>query len=466
MDFDWKEAHEECGVVGIFGVEHAARHAFLGLQSLQHRGQQGCGIAAAERDGRLRLHKGAGLVKDVFGEDILDKLPGAAAIGHVRYPTTDVGGMENLQPFRMDSRLGEFALAHNGNIVNASVLKEHLEGQGHLFNSTSDSELFAHLIGLAPPGNSWEQRIASAANLLDGAYSAVILTHDALYACRDKYGFRPLSIGRLAGGYVIASETCAFDAVGATFLRDIEPGETVTVDGSGLHTRRHSLGTGGYMCSMEYIYFARPDSDIEGCSVHAFRKRTGKLLYEEHPIEADIVTCVPESSMSAAIGYAEESRIPLEMGLIKNIYVARTFIQPVQSMRDTGVKMKLTPIRSIVKGKRVVVIDDSIVRGTTSRQIVRMLREAGALEVHMCIASPVYAHPCFYGIDTGSADQLIGAGHTPEWIRKYIGADSLSYLSEDALFKASGRERLCTACFSGRYPTDLYGFGGRESEEK
>ena len=449
------ELHEECGVLGIYGVKNASEQAFLALQALQHRGQQACGIAVYDQDGAIRVHKGEGLVKDVFSETALAGLSGNTLIGHVRYPTTEVGGMENIQPFRMSCRAGCFALAHNGNIVNAANIKGRLETMGHLFHSTSDSELFAHLIGEQKTGD-WIARIIAAANQLDGAFSTVMLADGVLYACRDKYGFRPLSIGRLGSGYVVASETCALDALKAEFLRDVEPGELICIGPDGLKSFCHSQCPGRRMCSMEYIYFARPDSIIEGCGVHIFRKRTGKLLYEEHPVPADIVISVPESSMSAAIGYAEAARLPLEMGLLKNMYVARTFIQPAQSMRDIGVKMKLSPVRSIVKGKRIAVIDDSIVRGTTSRQIVKMLRDAGATEVHMLIASPKYAWPCFYGIDTGTKEQLIGSDHSEEEICQYIGADSLHYLSEQALFKASGRSGLCTACFSGNYPTDLY----------
>jgi amidophosphoribosyltransferase len=449
------ELHEECGVLGIYGVRDASRQAFLALQALQHRGQQACGIAVYDQDGAILVHKGEGLVKDVFSEDALARLSGDTLIGHVRYPTTEVGGMENIQPFRMSSRAGCFALAHNGNIVNAASIKGRLETMGHLFHSTSDSELFAHLIGGQNSGD-WIARIMTAANQLDGAFSTVMLADGVLYACRDKYGFRPLSIGRLGSGYVVASETCALDALKAEFLRDVEPGELICIGPDGLKGFNHSQCSGRRMCAMEYIYFARPDSIIEGCGVHVFRKRTGKLLYEEHPVPADIVISVPESSMSAAIGYAEAARLPLEMGLLKNMYVARTFIQPAQSMRDIGVKMKLSPVRSIVKGKRIAVIDDSIVRGTTSRQIVKMLRDAGAAEVHMLIASPKYAWPCFYGIDTGTKEQLIGSDHSEEEICRYIGADSLHYLSEQAIFKASGRSELCTACFSGDYPTDLY----------
>lgn len=413
-------------------------------------------MAVLGDDGAIRLHKAAGLVKDVFCEADLDRLQGSTCIGHVRYPTTDVGGMENLQPFCISSKAGRFALAHNGNIVNVGSIRAHLETIGHLFHSTSDSELFGHLIGMGPGSKGWVANIISAANMLDGAFCTVILAGGRLYACRDKYGFRPLSLGKLGDSYVVASETCALNTLGAEFIRDIEPGELLEIGPEGVKSYRHSRFVGRRMCAMEYIYFARPDSDIEGCGVHIFRKRTGKLLYEEHPVPADIVTCVPESSQSAAIGYAEAGGIPLEMGLLKNMYVARTFIQPAQSMREVGVKMKLSPVRSVVRGKRVAVIDDSIVRGTTSRQIVRMLRDAGAKEVHMLIASPKYAWPCFYGIDTGSKEQLIGSGHSEQEICEFIGADSLHYLSEKALYTASGRDSLCTACFTGKYPTELY----------
>ena len=454
---DSRELHEECGVVGFYGVDHAATHAFLALQSLQHRGQQGCGIATVDPSGQILLQKNAGLVKEVFTQKDIENLPGTSCIGHVRYPTTNVGGQENIQPFLFSRLGGPFALAHNGNIVNAGQVTKYLEKQGHLFRSTSDSELFAYLIGTTMrQANNWEARITRAANLLDGAFATVILTPNALYACRDKYGFRPLSLGKLGSGYIVASETCALESVGAEWIRDVEPGELLTIDEKGVHSTWHSRTGLHKMCAMEYIYFARPDSVIEGCSVHAFRKMSGRLLQAEHPADADLVTCVPESSMSAAMGFAEASHLPLEMGIIKNIYVARTFIQPTQSMRNVGVKMKLSPVTSIVKGKRVAVIDDSIVRGTTSKILVQMLREAGATAVHMRIASPPYAWPCFYGIDTGTSDQLLASGRSLKEISDFIGADSLGYLSVEALYKASGRQQLCTACFDGRYPTELY----------
>ncbi len=454
----WKdELHEECGVFGCYGVENAAEITRAGLLMLQHRGQQGCGIAARDANGIIRLKKDAGLVREVFAGDELSELPGTAAIGHVRYPTSDIGGVENIQPFLMTGHNGSFALAHNGNIVNADSIRQRIESLGHMLQSTSDSELFSLLIGIA--GGDWTRKILSAAHQLDGAFSTLILTPDALYACRDRYGLRPLSIGRLQDGYLVASETCALEFIGADFVRDVEPGELIRIDAEGIHSYRHSMLSCRKMCSMEYIYFARPDSDIEGCSVHAFRKRSGALLWKEHPVEADLVMCVPESGMSAAIGYAEASGIPLEMGLLKNIYVARTFIQPTQSLRNLGVRMKLSPVQSIVAGKRIVVIDDSIVRGTTSRQIVQLLRSTGAREIHMRIASPVYAWPCFYGIDTGTRDQLIGARMDENGIRDFIGADSLHYLSVEALSQAAGGRELCTACFDGRYPSDLYGQG-------
>lgn len=460
--FDLSEIHEECGVFGIYGVKNAAQYAYYALHSLQHRGQQGCGIVSVDDDMQMHLHKGAGLVNEIFNNDTLSALKGDMAIGHVRYPTTNVGGLENIQPFTFKHHTGDFALAHNGNIINSAELRRHLERHGSLFQTTSDSELFAHLIKKERSDDHRIFNIMEALNMLEGAFSMVIMTTNRIYACRDKYGFHPLSIGTLGEGYVVASETCAFDAIGATFLRDVEPGEVVSIDHHGIRSNHYSAFKRHKMCVMEYIYFARPDSDIEGCNVHTFRKRSGKLLYQEHPIDADIVVGVPDSSLSAAMGYSEASGIPYEMGLLKSKYVGRTFIQPTQELRDKGVKMKLSPVRSVVNGKRIILIDDSIVRGTTSRQIVRMLREAGATEVHLCIASPKYSCPCYYGVDTGTYAELIGASHSSEEICAFIGADSLHYLSKEALFCASERKDLCTACFSGEYPTDLYDY----AEEK
>ena len=451
------EIHEECGVFAAFGVEKAAQAAYLALQDLQHRGQQGCGIAVAGPDGKIRLHKGPGLMRQVFSKEALDALPGYCAIGHVRYPTTNVGGRENIQPFRMTDARGEFAVAHNGNLVNAEQIKALLQGEGHLLTSTSDSELLGHLIGRNRSAASREDGIHTAARLLDGAFCAVVLTPDAVWTFRDKFGFHPLCIGTLGEGYVVASETCALRLIGARYLRDVEPGEIIRIDREGLHSARFAQAAAPRTCAMESIYFARPDSVIGGQGVYAFRKRSGALLYRDHPVAADLVTAVPESGYPAALGYAQASGIPYEMGLLKNMYVARTFIQPAQHMRDLGVRMKLTPMEGVIAGKRIVVVDDSIVRGTTSRKIVSLLRDAGAREVHMAIASPPYAYPCYYGIDTGTRDQLIAARLSVEEIRRFIGADSLHYLSRQALGEAARGAGLCAACFDGDYPTDLYG---------
>lgn len=450
----------ECGVFGIYWVENAAHLAYYALHSLQHRGQQGCGIVTFD-GGQMRAVKGIGLVSEVFNSQNLNSLTGSIAIGHVRYPTTNVGGIENVQPFSFHHHTGDFALAHNGNIINSNEIRHHLELHGSLFQTTSDSELFAHLIKKDRSDDHRIYNIMDALNILEGAFSMIVMTASRLYVCRDKYGFHPLSVARLGDGWVVASETCAFDAVGATFVRDVEPGEVLSIDHHGLRSNHYSTFKRHKMCSMEYIYFARPDSDIEGCNVHTFRKNSGKLLWQEHPVDADIVVGVPDSSLSAAIGYAEASGIPYEMGLLKSKYVARTFIQPTQELRDRGVKMKLSPVRSVVSGKRIILIDDSIVRGTTSRQIVKMLRDAGATEVHLCIASPKYAFPCYYGVDTGRPEELIGARCTEQEICEYIGADSLYFLSEDALYQAGNRTDMCTACFSGKYPTDLYDLGSR-----
>lgn len=446
------EIHHECGVFGIYGVPNAARHAYYGLHSLQHRGQQSCGMASIDDNGVRHLVKGFGLVGEVFNEKNIESLEGSMMIGHVRYPTTKVGGLENVQPLTFSHYTGDFSLAHNGNIVNSAELRHELEKKGSLFQTTSDSEIFAHLIRKDESDTDRINAILEALDLIKGAFSVLIMTQNRIYACRDRFGFHPLSIGRLGDGYVVASETCAFDAIGATFLRDVQPGEVVSIDHHGLRSNFYSKDCHNMMCVMEYIYFSRPDSDIEGCNVHNFRKLSGKLLFQEHPVDADIVVAVPDSSISAASGYSEASGIPYEMGLIKSKYVGRTFIQPTQQMRDKGVKMKLSPVRSVVNGKRIALIDDSIVRGTTSKQIIQMLRDAGATEVHMLIASPIYKSPCYYGVDTGTYEELIGAHKSCEEIRAFIGADSLGFLSLDALYKSGSRKELCCACFTGDYP--------------
>ena len=453
-----RELHEECGVFGIFGVPNAASLTYYGLHSLQHRGQEGCGIVSVDSEGKFHRTRGTGLVTEVFNEDKLKDLTGSMACGHVRYSTAGHGGSENIQPLMFRHNSGDFVLAHNGNIVNAQVLRTYLENKGSLFQSTSDCEVLAHLVKKETSQHDRPRifAIIDALNMLEGAFSILIMTANRIYACRDKYGFRPLSIGRLGDGYVVSSETCAFDVLGAEFVRDVEPGEIVTIDEKGFRSMDYAQYKRRLMCSMEYIYFARPDSDIEGCNVHAYRKESGRLLFKEAPADADIVVGVPDSSLSAAMGYAEASGLPYEMGLIKNKYIGRTFIQPSQEMREKGVRMKLSAVRTIVKGKRVVLVDDSIVRGTTSKRIIKMLREAGAMEVHVRIASPPMTAPCFYGVDTSTKDQLISAQMSVEEVRKTIGCDSLAFLSPESLLKSGRRDELCMACFTEQYPTALY----------
>lgn len=451
-----RELHEECGVFGVHSVNNAAEISYYGLHALQHRGQEGCGIVTVDKKQKFSRIKGEGLVTEIFDEKKIESLNGQCAIGHVRYATAGGSGIENVQPFMFKHHTGDFALAHNGNLVNSMELRQYLERKGSLFQSSSDSEILAHLIKKEKSDIRRINHIVDALNMIEGAFAFLILTGNKLYACRDKYGLRPLSIGKLNGGFVVSSEKCALDVVGAEFLRDVEPGEVVIIDESGLTSVDYSKFKHHYMCAMEYIYFARPDSDIENINVHAYRKESGRILYQEAPIEGDIVIGVPDSSLSAAIGYSEESGIPYEMGLIKNKYVGRTFIQPSQDLREKGVRMKLSPVKSIVKGKRVIMIDDSIVRGTTSKRIVTLLKEAGATEVHVRIASPPFAHPCFYGVDTATYEELISARLSVEELRLRIGADSLQFLSVEGLYKSGKRKELCTACFNGKYPTSLY----------
>ncbi len=453
-----RELHEECGVFGVFGVPGAAELTYYGLHALQHRGQEGCGTVSVNDAGALRRIKGEGLVTEVFNEANLRTLEGSMAVGHVRYSTSGGGGIENVQPFLFRHFTGDFALAHNGNLVNSHLLRRWLEDKGSLFQSSSDSEVLAHLIKKETRNHTQPRiyAIVEALNMIEGAFAFLIMTANRIYAARDKYGLRPLSIGRLGDGFVVSSETCALDAVGAEFLRDVEPGEIATLDGKGIRSTDYSMYKRHAICAMEYIYFARPDSDIERCNVHAFRKRSGRLLWQESPADADVVVGVPDSSLSAAMGFAEASGIPYEMGLIKNRYIGRTFIQPSQAMREKGVRMKLSAVGSLVRGRRVALVDDSIVRGTTSQRIVRLLREAGATEVHVRIASPPITHPCFYGVDTSTYDELLCARKSPEEVCRLVGADSLHFLSREALLKAGGRDELCMACFTGRYPTALY----------
>lgn len=447
--------NEECGVFGVFQCENAAELTYYGLHALQHRGQEGCGIATTDGIDMYR-ERGEGLVTEIFSEKKLSRLKGKNAIGHVRYSTAGGGGIDNVQPFLFRHYTGDFALCHNGNIVNSRGLKMMLEKQGSIFQSTSDTEILAHLLKT----DRRKDRLAAiveALNMIEGAYAFMIMSKNRVMVCRDKNGLRPLSLGSLNGGYIISSETCAFEAIGASFLRDVEPGELVIFEeGKEVSSYYFSEGSTRKMCAMEYIYFARPDSDIEGTNVHSFRKNCGKLMAQLYPVDADIVIGVPDSSTSAAIGYAEESGIPYEMGLIKNKYVGRTFIQPSQELREKGVRLKLSPVRSLVNEKRVVLIDDSIVRGTTSKRIIQMLREAGAREIHVRIGCPPMRHPCFYGIDISTYEELISATKTEEEVCRIIGADSLHFLPEEYLLKAGNREDLCFACFNGCYPTHLY----------
>lgn len=451
--------HEECGVFGIYGYPDAAGMAYYGLHSMQHRGQEGCGIVTADEAGRLNCTKGEGLVHEVFDEGKISRLKGDMAIGHVRYATTGGGGLENVQPFLFRHGTGDFALAHNGNLVNYQQLRTALESSGSLFQTSSDSEILAHLIKKAPSEKKQPRiyNLVEALRQIEGAFAFLVMTSNRIYACRDSNGLRPLSLGVLQnGGYVVASETCAFDVIGANFLRDVEPGEIVTIDRHGLRSTFFSTKCRHAMCAMEYVYFARPDSDIEGCNVHSYRKESGMILYEEAPADADIVVGVPDSSLSAAMGYAEAGGLPYEMGLIKSKYVGRTFIEPSQDLRDKGVRMKLSAVKSVVKNKRVVLIDDSIVRGTTSMRIVRMLREAGASEVHVRIASAPLRNPCFYGVDIKSREELISARKSVREVEKMIGADSLAFLSENGMMAAGRFNDMCLACFNGIYPTSLH----------
>lgn len=414
-------------------------------------------MVCVDDEGQMKCHRGAGLVSEVFDERKIASMEGRIGIGHVLYTGISSRDGSNLQPLFFRHTSGNFALAHNGNVVNAKQLTEALECCGSLFHSYSDAELLAHLIKKDDPSEPRIFSIIEALNKLEGAFAFLIMTKNRIYACRDRYGFHPLSIGRIGDGYIVSSETCVFDTIGAEFVRDVAPGEIVTIDKKGIRSSFYAEECKCKMCAMEYIYFARPDSDIEGCNVHAYRKESGRRLYKEAPAEADIVVGVPDSSLSAAQGYSEASGLPCEMGLIKNKYVGRTFIQPSQALRDKGVRMKLSPVRSIVNGKRVVLVDDSIVRGTTSRRIVDMLRFAGATEVHVRIASPTMTHPCFYGVDTSTLDELMLARMSVEEACEAIGADSLAFLSyESTLASAPNRNDMCLACFNGQYPTPLF----------
>lgn len=451
--------HEECGVFGIYQHPQAANLTYYGLYALQHRGQESAGIASV--DGRnLYHHKGMGLVADVFSQESLAKLHGDCAIGHVRYSTTGAATLVNAQPLTFGFLKGNLALAHNGNLTNAHQLHAYLERRGSIFQSTSDTEVVAHLIARSGLP-TLEEGVLESISMIKGGYAFVILTDDTMVALRDPLGLRPLVLGQFEGAYVVASESCAFDTIGAEFIRDIEPGEMLIFTKEGMKSVLFAGQSKKALCTFEYIYFARPDSDIDGFNVHSVRKQFGKKLAKEHPVEADVVIGVPDSSTSAAIGYAEETGIPYEIGLIKNRYIGRTFIQPSQELRERGVKLKLSAVRGVVEGKRVVMIDDSIVRGTTSGRLVTLLREAGATEVHVRISSPPVTNSCFYGIDTSSAGELIASHKTVPEICEFIGADTLAFLSEERMLEtfgvpAGGEHSYCNACFTGKYPTEIY----------
>ncbi len=441
---------------GIWGHPQAAEITYYGLHSMQHRGQDGAGIVVS--DGKqLKLHKDIGLVNDVFKRVDFNRLNGFAAIGHVRNATQDDGNFDNVQPLVFRSLKGGTAIAHNGKIMNAKKIRESLEESGSIFQTTSDTEVLAHLMK-QNGATTTEEGIIDGLKQLIGAYAYVILTEDKMYVALDPRGFRPLSIGKLGDAYVVASETCAFDIIGATFEQEVMPGELITISKQGLKKTRFLLREPRSLCAMEYVYFSRPDSDLNHVNVHTARKRMGIELAKEHPVyDADVVTGVPDSSISAAIGYAEKCGLPYEMGIIKNRYIGRTFIQPSQELREQGVKMKLSPVRGVVEGKKIVIIDDSIVRGTTVTRIIRLLKEAGAKEIHVRISSPRIENPCLYGIDMLTKKELIAANHTNEEMVEMLGADSIAFLSAEGMERAIIKEKttnqgLCNACMTGNYP--------------
>lgn len=450
---------EACGVFGIYAPEEpTAKLTYFGLYALQHRGQESGGITTFDRQGKSHTYKAMGLVSQIFNETILKELPGEIAVGHNRYSTTGSSKVCNAQPIVVPTNLGDLALAHNGNLVNALELRAELVAQGISLSSTSDSEAIAWAVaeGVNQKGN-WIEGTIGAIKRCQGAFSLAIGTAQGIMAIRDSYGVRPLVIGSLGNGkWVIASETCALDIIGAELVREVRPGELVWIDGNGLQSHQWQEPT-PKLCIFELIYFSRPDSINQAESLYAYRMRLGNILATESPVEADIVIGIPDSGIPAAIGYAQTSGIPFGEGLIKNRYVGRTFIQPTQAMRETGIKMKLNPLKDILQGKRVIVVDDSIVRGTTSRKIVQVLREAGATQVHMRISSPPVTHPCFYGIDTDCQSQLIAAQQSQAEIARTIGVDSLAYLSEGGMLQATqtNPHQFCTACFNGKYPIEI-----------
>lgn len=455
-----KHWREECGVFGIVGDDDAANLAFLGLFALQHRGQEGCGIVSVDDAGEFHSSKSLGLVSDAFSKEKLGKLPGSTAIGHVRYSTA--GGKhnyQNVQPFKFNTSNGTVALCHNGNLTNAQKLKADLEKQGSIFQSNSDTEIFMHLMARSGAGSILDS-LAIAMRIVKGAYSLLVMTDDALYAARDPHGFRPLILGKKEGAYVVCSETCALDLIGAEFVRAVEPGEVLEVKKNGMNSLHPMQKKENRFCSFEPIYFARPDSMMGNAHMYQLRKTMGVELAKESGVPADIVIAVPDSGVPMALGYAEESGIPSELGFVRNHYIGRTFIEPSQSIRDFGVKLKLNPVRSLIKDRRIIVVDDSIVRGTTSRKIIRMLRECDAKEIHVRIGSPPITHSCYYGVDTPEREGLIAAQKNVKEICKLLEADTLAYLSIDGLknaLSAAGDDsnNFCFGCFNGKYVEDI-----------
>jgi len=468
LDFD-EHFHDHCGVFGVFGHPEAANLAYLGLYALQHRGQESAGIVSSDGT-ELHLHRAMGEVEEIFQQPgVLAKLPGSLAIGHTRYSTAGDKALLNAQPIMIDCNKGKVALGHNGNLTNAAEWRRKLEHRGSIFQTNSDTEVIVHLLARSQARNL-SGALGDALNQVEGAYSLLVLTQDELYAVRDPRGFRPLVLGKLAtpGGFaawLVASETCAFDLLNAHYVREIEPGEMLRISKSGIESIRFAPEKQHQQCIFEHVYFSRPDSIIFGRSVNQSREMLGRLLAREHPVEADIVVPVPDSGVPASVGYALESKIPFRMGLIRNHYIGRTFIEPSQAIRNFGVKLKLNPIRGLIEGQRVILVDDSIVRGTTSRKIVRMVRDAGAKEVHVRISCPPTISPCYYGVDTPTREELIASSNTPEEICKFLGADSLGYVSLPALKQAVAdtEGRFCTSCYTGVYPTDLVQLEVRES---
>ena len=450
--------NEECGVIGVFTPEgEASRLAFFGLFALQHRGQESAGIAAANGE-NVVVHADMGLVTQIFREPDFYPLVGDMAIGHTRYSTSGSSELCNAQPLLVEGEHGQLAVANNGNIINALQLKEQLQDEWNCtFTSTTDTEVIAQMLAHAV-GATWEERVFQCMRQLEGAYSIVIQTKDTMIAARDPLGIRPLCLGKLNGGWIVASESCALDHLGAEYLREVDPGEVIIVDSNGLHTATWSGGTGRRaLCVFELIYFARPDSIMDGQLVHSARQQLGAQLAKEHPVEADLVIGIPDSSTAAAVGYAQESGIPYSEGLIKNRYVGRTFIEPEQRLRDLGVRQKFNPLVEVIQGKRLVVVDDSIVRGTTTPHVVNLLRKGGAKEVHMRVCAPPIKHPCFMGVDMASREELLAANNTLEQIREIVGADSLGYLTVEGLMKVVGGTNggFCDACFTGNYPVPI-----------